>query len=212
MKIIGIDPGIRNTGWAIVQLDSAVDCLVDAGVVYTAPDKNGHKLRCQDYVTRLGAIQDGLRRAIEKHEPSLAMVEGITGSKSYSAAVGMALGFASAVLTVREAGLEPFTLLASQVRSMFPNIDSIHGRKTKGYTRDVVRGRFGDIAVDKAMEGITKGRQEHAYDAAGLIIAGLRHPAVEWARRWEMKEDYDANQQANRVREALDLRGRTQSG
>ena len=213
MRIIGIDPGIRNTGWAVVQLDSAVDCLLGAGVVYTVPYKGaGHRLRCEDYIERLGAIQDGLRMAVEEHKPNLAMVEGIAGSKSSSAAIGMALGFAASVLTMREAGLEPITMLASQVRSMLPNIESTSTKKAKGYTRDVVRGRFGEVATDKAMEGVTRGRQEHAYDAAGLIVAGLRHPAVEWARRWEMRGDYDADEQANRVREALDLRGRIKSG
>lgn len=66
-RIIGIDPGLVNTGWGIVDFTPARLSAVAVGCVTTAAK--------QPLATRLGAIYDGLEAAIKQHQPEVMAIE-----------------------------------------------------------------------------------------------------------------------------------------
>ena len=91
IRIIGIDPGLRRTGWGVVEIDGNRLTFIACGSVST-DDKAGLALR-------LLAIHDGLFRVIEEFVPDEAAVEATFVNKDASATLklGQARGIAMLV-------------------------------------------------------------------------------------------------------------------
>jgi len=67
MRLIGIDPGLRHTGWGVIDTDGNRLRHVAAGTI--RPDSH------QDTATRLRALHDGLAAVLAEHRPDEAAVE-----------------------------------------------------------------------------------------------------------------------------------------
>jgi crossover junction endodeoxyribonuclease RuvC len=65
--VIGIDPGLVATGYGCLETGSGGVAVVDSGVISTASEEH--------LEARLCAIHDGVRTLLEKHAPSLLVVE-----------------------------------------------------------------------------------------------------------------------------------------
>jgi len=67
IRILGIDPGLRRTGWGIIIADGNRLAYVACGSVATDEKRSlAHRLVC---------IHDGLRVVLERHDPQEAAVE-----------------------------------------------------------------------------------------------------------------------------------------
>ena len=67
VRIIGIDPGLRNTGWGIVESQGNSLRFIAAGTV-----RSNSKA---DLASRLCQLHDGLAETIHAHTPHEAAVE-----------------------------------------------------------------------------------------------------------------------------------------
>jgi crossover junction endodeoxyribonuclease RuvC len=67
MRLIGLDPGLRHTGWGIIEASGARLVYIAAGVVHT----DGARALAQ----RLVELHDGLRQVIATFQPVGAAVE-----------------------------------------------------------------------------------------------------------------------------------------
>jgi crossover junction endodeoxyribonuclease RuvC len=67
IRIIGIDPGLRRTGWGIVESDGVRLTYVASGLLTSAAD--------EDLAYRLREIYQGLLGIIAAHQPREAAVE-----------------------------------------------------------------------------------------------------------------------------------------
>jgi crossover junction endodeoxyribonuclease RuvC len=68
MKILGIDPGLSETGWAILNAaDSSSPKLIASGLIRT--------LASQILPRRLVEIHEGVRRVIAEHTPDSVAIE-----------------------------------------------------------------------------------------------------------------------------------------
>ena len=97
MRIIGIDPGLRNTGWGIIEFNSNRLVHVDDGRI--------SPLTSSSIGERLLFLKNKLTYIIEKYDPNLSAIEQIfvgpgTGS---SLKLGMARGVS--ILVLANAGL-----------------------------------------------------------------------------------------------------------
>ena len=90
MQILGIDPGIRNTGWGIVGLADGRLSHVANGVIRPDPKSPDS--------ARLHMIAAGLGDVIARHAPQAAAIEEIFVARSAASALklGMARGVAMA--------------------------------------------------------------------------------------------------------------------
>jgi crossover junction endodeoxyribonuclease RuvC len=96
MRVLGIDPGSRRTGWGVVQLEGTRLRQVAAGTI-TAPER----LALAD---RLRKIHEELRHVIEAHTPEAMAVEEIFFAKYPNAA--LKLGHARGVALLAAAQFE----------------------------------------------------------------------------------------------------------
>lgn len=88
MIILGIDPGLANTGWGIVERSgSRYNCLAYGCVTTRA---------AEPLASRLAAIHDEIRRVIARYKPAECAVESVFfGTNAKSAfATGQARGVA----------------------------------------------------------------------------------------------------------------------
>jgi crossover junction endodeoxyribonuclease RuvC len=97
IRILGIDPGLRRTGWGMVVIDGNRLSYVACGSLAT-DDKAG-------LAVRLLAIHDGLRQVVSDHAPDEAAVEATFVSKDGAATLKLGQARGIAMLVPAIAGL-----------------------------------------------------------------------------------------------------------
>ena len=81
-RVLGIDPGLASTGWAIVDFCNNRYACVDYGVIETKND------RCQG--ERLRIIYTELEKCIKTYSPNEAAMETLYFAKNITSAMGVA--------------------------------------------------------------------------------------------------------------------------
>ena len=109
MIVLGIDPGLANTGFGVVRRRSGRLVALDGGVIETRPDSPPEK--------RLAIIHQGVADLIAVHEPdAVALEELYFGQNARSAlAVGQARGVV--MLAAGQKRLPCFHYTPQQVKS-----------------------------------------------------------------------------------------------
>jgi crossover junction endodeoxyribonuclease RuvC len=97
IRILGIDPGLRRTGWGIVVIDGNRLSYVACGSLAT----DGKAA----LAVRLLSIHDGLRQVVSDHAPDEAAVEATFVSKDGSATLKLGQARGIAMLVPAIAGL-----------------------------------------------------------------------------------------------------------
>jgi crossover junction endodeoxyribonuclease RuvC len=97
IRILGIDPGLRRTGWGLVVIDGNRLSYVACGSLAT-DDKAALAMR-------LLSIHDGLRQVVSDHAPDEAAVEATFVSKDGSATLKLGQARGIAMLVPAIAGL-----------------------------------------------------------------------------------------------------------
>lgn len=163
MLILGLDPGLRRTGWGVIQADRGRLSFVAAGTV--APPTEA------DLADRLRVLHDGLAEIIAVQHPTAAAVEQTFVNKNPSATLklGMARGvvlLAPALAGLPVAEYEPTLVKRAVVGT---------GRADKAQVQMMVRtllpaaGDPGADAADALAVAIT---HAHMAETAGRIAAG----------------------------------------
>jgi crossover junction endodeoxyribonuclease RuvC len=97
IRILGIDPGLRRTGWGVVALEGNRLSFLACGSLAT----DGKA----ELAARLLVIHDGLRRVVEEHAPHEAAVEATFVNKDASATLKLGQARGIAMLVPAIAGL-----------------------------------------------------------------------------------------------------------
>jgi len=108
MIVLGIDPGLANTGYGVVARRGGRLVALDGGVVQTAAAHSAEQ--------RLGELHDALGALIREHAPTAMALETLYfGANARSAfAVGQARGVA--MLCAGQQGVECFSYTPQQVK------------------------------------------------------------------------------------------------
>ena len=128
MRILGIDPGIADTGWGIIEKNKSgeLKCL-DYGSIQTSA-----KLSLSE---RLVLLNNGLDKIIKKYKPSVAGVEELFFYKNVKTAliVGHARGII--LLNIRKHNLDLKEFTPLQVKQAV----STYGRANKAQVQKMVK-------------------------------------------------------------------------
>lgn len=98
MRVLGIDPGSRRTGWGVVQLEGTRVRHIGAGTI-AVPEK-------MPLPKRLRIIHEELQRIISLHRPEVVAVEEIFFAKYANAALKLGHARGVALLVAAESDLE----------------------------------------------------------------------------------------------------------
>jgi crossover junction endodeoxyribonuclease RuvC len=121
IRIIGIDPGLRTTGWGIIEAQGSRLSFVACGCV-----RSDHRLAT---AARLRQLHEGLAAIIAKHTPHEAAVEETFVNRDPQSALklGHARGIALAVPAL--AGLEVAEYAANLIKKTV--VGAGHAEKTQ---------------------------------------------------------------------------------
>jgi crossover junction endodeoxyribonuclease RuvC len=97
IRILGIDPGLRRTGWGVIDVDGNRLIYVACGSIATR-DK-------AEVADRLVTIHDGLAEVIEKFSPDESAVEATFVNKDASATLKLGQARGVALLIPARAGI-----------------------------------------------------------------------------------------------------------
>lgn len=145
--ILAIDPGLANTGWAVLEENKLVKC----GVLKTKVVDSSTK--------RLGQIYEEIERLIKKYKVEVVALETLYFAKNAKSAIAVSEAIGVIKLCADRCGLEVFGYTPLQVKMALVG----YGRAEKEQVEIMVRNLLG-------LEGsITP---SHASDA---VAVGLTH-------------------------------------
>lgn len=160
IRIIGIDPGLRNTGWGIIESLGNALRFVAAGTV--------HSNARDDLAQRLLQLHDGLAKIIDDYHPHQAAVENTFVNKDAGATLKLGQARGIALLVPAQAGL--------MIAEYAPN----------AVKKAVIGVGHGDKAQIKLMVGMLLPRatydSDDAADALAIAICHAHHQGGAGAR------------------------------
>jgi crossover junction endodeoxyribonuclease RuvC len=97
MRVLGVDPGLARCGLAVVGRRDRATSLVWSGTVSTSSET--------DEAARLRKLADGMRIAIERHQPQAVAIERVAWSRNQVSALHVARATGALMLVAAQAGL-----------------------------------------------------------------------------------------------------------
>jgi crossover junction endodeoxyribonuclease RuvC len=119
IRILGIDPGLRRTGWGMVTIEGNRLSFLACGSVATSDRAS--------LAVRLVSIHDGLQRVVAEHAPDEAAVEATFVNKDASATLKLGQARGIAMLVPAIAGLPVAEYAPNLVKKTI--IGAGHGEK-----------------------------------------------------------------------------------
>jgi crossover junction endodeoxyribonuclease RuvC len=153
IRILGIDPGLRRTGWGLIEADGNRLIYVACGSLETSDRA--------ELGTRLLAIHDGLITVIEQYHPHEAAVEATFVNKNAAATLKLGQARGIAMLVPARAGLTIAEYAPNVVKKTV--VGAGHGEKTQ------IRMMIG-VLLPKADP-----QSEDAADALAIAVCHAHH-------------------------------------
>lgn len=139
VRILGIDPGSRVTGWGVIDLDGSRTALVAAGTLRIATDG--------DLAARLKQIHDGVRALCAEHRPDEVAVERAFVSENADTALKLGQARAAAICGTFDAEIAFFEYAPAKIKQAVVG----KGTATKDQVQHMVRALLpgaGVMALD----------------------------------------------------------------
>ena len=121
IRIIGIDPGLRRTGWGVIESDGVRLSYVASGLVTSEAE--------DELATRLLSLHAGLFRAIAMHTPVEAAVEETFVNDNARATLKLGQARGIALLVPAQAGLPVAEYAPNQIKKTVTGVG--HGEKAQ---------------------------------------------------------------------------------
>jgi crossover junction endodeoxyribonuclease RuvC len=131
MKIIGIDPGLANTGFGVIEFTGQASRLLAAGDIVT---RAGEHLPL-----RLKTIHDRLAAAIEEWKPDAAAIENLYFCTNVRTAISVAQGRGVCILATAAADIPLAEYTPLQIKLAVAG----YGKATKQQVQKMVKAILG---------------------------------------------------------------------
>jgi crossover junction endodeoxyribonuclease RuvC len=167
MRILGIDPGLRTTGFGVVDVQGQALTYVASGTISTLQVAQG------DLPARLKILFDGIGEVVQRYQPEQAAVEivFVNVNPQSTLLLGQARGACVTALVTRDLPVAEYTAL--QMKQAVVG----HGRATKAQVQEMVKrllklpGLPGPdaadalgLAISHAHVGASQTRLQHAVE------------------------------------------------
>lgn len=136
--ILGIDPGLQRTGYAVLVRKGRQGVLVEGGVLRTDPE--------QSLAERIGEIAAGLREVIAEQSPSIVAVEqAIAHGRNHRSSLLVAQVRGAVLLVAADAKLPVIEMAPTEVKLMMTG----SGRASKSQVQAAVQN---ELKLDRLLE------------------------------------------------------------
>ncbi|MDR1267076.1 MAG: crossover junction endodeoxyribonuclease RuvC [Holosporales bacterium] len=151
--ILGIDPGLKATGWGVIASTHAGLQLIAHGAVTTRPDT--------PFSARLHLLHQGLVAVLEEHKPHVAAIEKTFVNANPTSALKLGMARGVALLAPAQRYISVFEYSATQVKKTIVGV----GHATKDQVELMVRRLLPEV-------GMTS---KDAADALAIAICHAHH-------------------------------------
>lgn len=165
MRVLSIDPAIRNTGYAVIEGDARTLKVLSYDVI-RIPDRLAQS-------AALAAVRTHLANIIEQYQPEEVAVEGIIYVQSHRTAITLGAARAAALIAAADRGLNIYEYAPKKVKSAVVG----NGNADKNQVAFMVR----------ALLGLSETPPHDAADALAIGIAHLQASDPLRARLLERK-------------------------
>jgi crossover junction endodeoxyribonuclease RuvC len=155
--ILGIDPGLAGTGFALL---SGPDLVLSCSTIVTTPGRDG---------ARLLAIAQHLRALIAEQAPAEASLEELFMGRNTSSAIGVAQARGAILTVLEELGVPVFEYKPSQVKIVltgYGNADKAQIARMLAAQVKVPEGRVDAHALDAIAIAVCHARSRRMSRAA----------------------------------------------
>lgn len=156
MRVLGIDPGLRNMGWGVIAVDGSRMRHVANGVIRSTSGEDG-----VDLAARLSQLFRGLCAVIAEHAPDAAAVEQTFVNKDATGTLKLGQARGIALLAPAEAGLAVGEYAPNAVKKTVVGV----GHAGKEQVQHMVRVQLPGVRFDGP----------DAADALAIAICHARH-------------------------------------
>ena len=153
IRILGVDPGLRRTGWGVVEVSGSTLSFVAAGTVNVAMDGS--------LAERLAALHDGLTEIVRRVTPDEAAVEQTFVNRDAGATLKLGQARAVALLVPALAGVSVAEYAPNAVKKAI--VGAGHAEKRQ------IRMMIGVLLPKAVFDG------DDAADALAVAITHAHH-------------------------------------
>jgi len=146
--IIGIDPGLRRTGWGVIEKNGSQLKFIDCGVIESSADEN--------LDIRLKQLHDGIIAVMKNYTPLQAAIEETFVSVNGASTLKLGQARGAALLTLSICGLRVYEYSATNIKKAVVGV----GRAEKSQVESMVKILLPGAKATKA----------DAYDALAVAI------------------------------------------
>ncbi len=164
MRLLGLDPGLRATGWGVIEVDGNNLGHVADGVVQPDP--------AAPLSERLAALYAGLRRIVADFAPDEAAVEETFANRNPASTLKLGQARGVVMLAPAQAGIPVAEYAATVIKKSLVGA----GHADKGQIGVMVRVLLPGSAANSA----------DAADALAVAVCHAHHLATR--RRWDAAE------------------------
>jgi len=165
MRLLGLDPGLRVTGWGVIDTDGTRLGYVASGTLRPDP--------ALPLAARLAQLHEGLVRVIAEHRPEAAAVEETFVNRNAASALKLGAARGVVLLAPALAGLPVSEYAANLVKKSV--VGAGHAAKTQVA-----------LMVRTLLPGC-RAADADAADALAVAICHAHHAATE--RRWSERAE-----------------------
>jgi crossover junction endodeoxyribonuclease RuvC len=128
MRVLGIDPALRTTGFGVIDVEGAHLHYVASGTITTGDIDIGH------LPGRLKVIYDGIREVVTRYQPTCASVEIVFVNVNPQSTLLLGQARGAAITGLMAAGVEVSEYTALQMKKSIAG----HGHAAKAQIQEMV--------------------------------------------------------------------------
>jgi len=147
LRILGIDPGSRITGFGLVDFDDRQLHYVDCGCIRTRGD---------DLASRLGQIHDAVRELVSRHRPREVAIEKVFVARNPGSALKLGQARGAAIVAATDSATPLFEYSPNEIKQAITG----RGHAEKQQIQHMV----------KILLGLTRAPASDAADALAVAI------------------------------------------
>jgi crossover junction endodeoxyribonuclease RuvC len=134
-RILGLDPGLQVTGYAVLEARTGTPHVCEAGVVRSAEGR-----AATDMAQRLRYLYDGIVEVLEQFQPSIVVVEQLFAHYDHPrTAILMAHARGVMFLAAAQRGLSVVSYNATRIKKTITG----HGRASKEQVQRTIQRELG---------------------------------------------------------------------
>ena len=141
MKIFGIDPGSRITGYGVIQSSGKKLKMIDFGVI---------KTKEKDFIKRLPIIFSGIEDLMDIHDPDMVAIENVFMHRNADSALKLGQARAAAISGTFKKGVDVFEYSAREVKLAVVGTGSAEKEQVREMVKLILGIKNKDLNLDES--------------------------------------------------------------